>query len=152
MVRKIIILFFFIFLSSSCDYKPIYSTTSNNNFYIEEINFDGDIEINNLINKKLKNYQKQEAPRKFNINVYSDLKKISQSKNQKGETTDYKIIIKTKFEINYNQKITVIQTQEDFLIKNLTNEFEEKKYEKTKIKNAIDIIVNTLVIQLSQIK
>ena len=152
MVRKIIILFFFIFLSSSCDYKPIYSTTSNNNFYIEEINFDGDIEINNLINKKLKNYQKQEAPRKFNINVYSDLKKISQSKDQKGKTTDYKIIIKTKFEINYNQKITVIQTQEDFLIKNLTNEFEEKKYEKTKIKNAIDIIINTLVIQLSQIK
>jgi len=152
MARKIIILFFFTFLLFGCDYKPIYSTTSNNDFSIEEINFDGDIEINNLINKKLKNYQKQEVPRKFNINVFSDLKKISQSKNQKGKTTDYKIIIKTKFEINYNQKITVIQTQEDFLIKNLTNEFEEKKYEKTKIKNAIDIIVNTLVIQLSQIK
>ena len=152
MIRKIIILFFFAFLLSSCDYKPIYSTTSNNDFSIEEINFDGDIEINNLLNNKLKNYQKKNAPQKFNIYINSNLEKISQSKDKKGKTTDYKIIIKIKFEIDNNQKITIIQAQEDFLIKNLTNEFEEKKYEKIKIKNAIDIIVNTLTVQLSQIK
>ena len=45
----------------------------------------------------------------------------------------------------------MFQLQEDFLIKNLTNEFEENKYEKTKIENAINIIINTFTIQLSQI-
>ena len=55
------------------------------------------------------------------------------------------------FKIDDNQKITTIQSQENFLIKNLTNKFEEKKYEKTKIKNTLDIIINNLIIQLSQI-
>ena len=36
-------------------------------------------------------------------------------------------------------------------MKNLNNEFEEKKYEKAKIENSIDIIINTFIIQLSQI-
>ena len=37
-------------------------------------------------------------------------------------------------------------------MKNLTNEFEERKYEKTKIENATSIMINTFIIQLSQIK
>ena len=151
MIRKIIILFFFTFLLYGCDYKPIYSITSTDSFSIEEINFEGDIEINNLLNKRLKNYQNRNAQQKFNIDVNSVLEKISQSKDQKGKTTDYKIIIKIKFKVDNDKKIIVIQSQEDFLIKNLTNEFEEKKYEKTKIRNAIDIIVNNFIIQLSQI-
>ena len=151
MIRKIIILFFFTFLLYGCDYKPIYSITSNDSFSIEEINFEGDIEINNLLNKKLKNYQNRNAQQKFNIDVNSALEKISQSKDQKGKTTDYKIIIKIKFKVDNDKKIIVIQSQEDFLIKNLTNEIEEKKYEKAKIRNAIDIIVNNFIIQLSQI-
>ena len=151
MIRKIIILFFFTFLLYGCDYKPIYSITSTDSFSIEEINFEGDIEINNLLNKRLKNYQNRNAQQKFNIDVNSVLEKISQSKDQKGKTTDYKIIIKIKFKVDNDKKIIIIQSQEDFLIKNLTNEFEEKKYEKTKIRNAIDIIVNNFIIQLSQI-
>ena len=151
MIKKIIILCLFSFLMNSCDYKPIYSTTSNNNFSIEKINFDGDIEINNFLNKKLKNFKNQNTTRKFNIDVKSNITKISQTKDQKGKTTDYKIIIKVTFKIDDNQKITTIQSQENFLIKNLTNKFEEKKYEKTKIKNTLDIIINNLIIQLSQI-
>ena len=43
----------FSFLLSSCDYTPIYSS-NNSDYFIEDISFDGDIEINNLINKKIK--------------------------------------------------------------------------------------------------
>ena len=151
MTKKIIILCLFSFLLYSCDYKPIYSSTSNNNFSIEKINFDGDIEINNLLNQKLKKFKDQNTTRKFNIDVKSNKTKISQSKDQKGKTTDYKIIIKVTFKIDDSQRITTIQSQENFLIKNLTNKFEEKKYEKTKIRNTLDIIINNLIIQLSQI-
>ena len=93
MLRNIIILFFFSFLLSNCDYTPIYSDKKSNNFSIEEINYTGDIEINTLINKKLKIYQKQEKSKKFNIDIKSSYQKISQSKDLTGKTTDYKIII-----------------------------------------------------------
>ncbi len=151
MVRKIIIIIISALLLFSCDYKPIYSDNSNIDFSIEKINFKGDSEINNLINRKLKKYKKTNSVRKFNVDVNSVYKKIAQSKDQTGKTTDYKIIIEVTFEINDNKKITTLMSQEDFLIKNLTNEFEENKYEKIKIQNSVDIIINTFTIQLSKI-
>ena len=151
MLRKIVIIIISSFLLYSCDYKPIYSNKSNINFSIEEINFIGNPEINNLINRKLKKYQKTNSIRKFNIDVNSVYKKLPQSKDLTGKTTDYKIIIEVTFEINDNKKITTLVSQEDFLIKNLTNEFEENKYEKIKVQNSIDIIINAFTIQLSQI-
>ena len=152
MTNKIKILVLLIFLFNGCDYKPIYSNQSDDNFSIEQIGFNGDVEINNLLNKKLKRYQNKNVTKKFDIEVNSEYNKISQSKDRTGKTTDYKVIIKITFKINDNENFTTIQLQEDFLMKNLTNEFEERKYEKTKIENATSIIINTFIIQLSQIK
>ena len=45
MIKKIILITFFSFLLSSCDYRPIYST-NNYDFSIKNVSFDGDIEIN----------------------------------------------------------------------------------------------------------
>lgn len=151
MIRKLIIFILSTFLLYSCDYKPIYSNKSDTNFFIESINFKGEAEINNLISKKLKRYQKRNSSKKFNVNVNSSYEKISQSKDLTGKTTDYKVIITITFKIDNNKKIITLVSQEDFLMKNLTNEFEERKYEKAKIENSIDIIINTFIIQLSQI-
>ena len=152
MTNKIKILALIIFLFSGCDYKPIYSNKSDNNFSIEQIDFNGDIEINNLIDKKLKRYQNKNSAKKFDIEINSDYNKISQSKDRTGKTTDYKVIIKITFKIDDNKNITTIQLEEDFLMKNLTNEFKKRKYEKTKIENATDRMINTFIIQLSQIR
>ena len=57
MIKKITIFFLLTFLLNNCDYKPIYSDSSRGNFSIEELNFNGDIEINNLLRKKLKRYK-----------------------------------------------------------------------------------------------
>ena len=151
MIRKLIIFILSTFLLYSCDYKPIYSNKSDTNFFIESINFKGEAEINNLISKKLKRYQKRNSSKKFNVNVNSSYEKISQSKDLTGKTTDYKIIIKITFEIDNNKETITLISQEDFFMKNLDNEFEEKKYEKTKINNSIDIIINTFTLQLSQL-
>jgi len=151
MIRKLIIFILSTFLLYSCDYKPIYSNKSDTNFFIESINFKGEAEINNLISKKLKRYQKRNSSKKFNVDVNSSYEKISQSKDLTGKTTDYKIIIKITFEIDNNKETITLISQEDFFMKNLDNEFEEKKYEKTKINNSIDIIINTFTLQLSQL-
>tara|TARA_B100000963_G_C22103936_1_gene441877 strand:+ start:48 stop:503 length:456 start_codon:yes stop_codon:yes gene_type:complete len=150
MKKYIYILIFIPFLFSGCDYSPIYSNKNNYNFKIEKIGFNGDAEINNLIDKKLKKYQKKVSDKKFTIFTSSSYKKISQSKNLSGKTTDYLITIETNFEIKNEDKIKNLIFKEEFLIKNFSNKFEENNFEKIKKENAIDLVVSKLVVQLSQ--
>ena len=71
-MRKYFYIFIFIpFLMLSCDYSPIYSSKDNYNFFIEKIDFSGDAEINNLIDKKLKKYQTTKNEKKISISSTS---------------------------------------------------------------------------------
>ena len=148
MIKKIILITFFSFLLSSCDYTPIYSS-NNSDYFIEDISFDGDIEINNLINKKIKKFQSTNSSKKFKIKATSSYDKISQSKDKTGKTTDFKIFINVKFEIQNQKETKTLIVAEDFVMKNFTNNFEEQKYEKIKKDNITDLIINKLLIQLS---
>ena len=145
------ILIFIPFLFLGCEYTPIYSNKNNFNFKIEKIDFKGDAEINNLIDKKLKKYKKTESGEKISISTFSSYEKISQSKNLSGKTTDYLVVIKTNFEIKIDDKIKTLIFLEEFLIKNFSNKFEENNFEKIKKENSIDLIINKLVTQISQI-
>ena len=136
----------------SCDYKPIYSNKNNYNFVIEKIDFDGDREINNLINKKLKKYQNKKSEKKFSIFALSSYEKIAQSKDLSGKTTNYLVTIDVSFEIKKENKVEKISFKEEFLIKNFSNKFEENNLEKIKKENLIDLVISRLVIQLSQIE
>jgi hypothetical protein len=148
MIKKIILITFFSFLFSSCDYTPIYST-NNFDYFIEDISFDGDIELNNLIDKKIKKFQSNNSSKKFKIKTSSSYTKISQSKDKTGKTTDFKIFINVKFEIQNQKESKTLIVNEDFLMKNFTNNFEEQKFEKIKKDNITDSIINKLLIQLS---
>ena len=150
MKKYIYILIFIPFLILSCDYSPIYSNKNNYDFYIEKIELNGDPEINNLIDKKLKKYKKKKNEKKFSILSTSSYNKVSQSKNLSGKTTNYLIIIKIKFKIEQGNKTKTFTSIEEFLIKNFNNKFEEKNLEKIKKENSIDLIVNRLMIELSQ--
>ena len=148
MIKKIILITFFSFLFSSCDYTPIYST-NNFDYFIEDISFDGDIELNNLIDKKIKKFQSNNSSKKFKIKTSSSYSKISQSKDKTGKTTDFKIFINIKFEIQNQKETKTLIVAEDFVMKNFTNNFEEQKYEKIKKDNITNLIINKLLIQLS---
>ena len=135
----------------SCEYKPIYSDKNDYNFSIEKINFEGNSEINNLVEKKLIRFLNRNVNKKFIITTISSYKKISQSKNLTGKTTDYLITIEIIFKIKKgNEKKTLIK-KEEFLIKNFSDKFEENKLEKTKKESLVNSMVNELIIQLSRI-
>ena len=151
-MKKYIYIILLPLLFMSCDYKPIYSMKNNYNFMIEEINLNGDREINNLINKKLKKFQKRENEKKFSISATSSYEKISQSKDLSGKTTNYLITIDVSFEIKKGNEVNKFMTKEEFLIKNFSNKYEENNLEKIKKENLIDLIVRRLVVQLSQIE
>ena len=150
-MKKYIYIFIFIpFLFLGCDYAPIYSKKNDYNFKIEKIEFSGDAEVNNLIDKKLKKYKKKTSDKKFDIFTSSSYKKISQSKNLSGKTTNYLITIETNFKIKKENKIKTLIFKEEFLIKNFSNKFEEYNFEKIKKENAIDLVISKLIVQLSQ--
>ena len=151
-MKKILnILIFIPFLFLGCEYTPIYSNKDKFNFKIENIDFTGDVEINNLIDKKLKKYKTTKSEEKVSISTFSSYEKISQSKNLSGKTTDYLVVIKTNFEIEMDDKTNILIFREEFLIKNFSNKFEENNFEKIKKENSIDLIINKLVTQISQI-
>ena len=136
----------------SCEYTPIYSNKNDYNFSIEKINFEGNSEINNLVEKKLIKFQNRDINKKFIITTISSYKKISQSKNLTGKTTDYLITIEIIFKIKKgNEKKTLIK-KEEFLIKNFSDKFEENKLEKTKKESLVNSMVNEFIIQLSRIQ
>ena len=150
-MRKYFYIFIFIpFLMLSCDYSPIYSSKDNFNFFIEKIDFSGDAEINNLIDKKLKKYQTIKNEKKISISSTSSYNKISQSKNLSGKTTNYLVIIEIAFRIKKGDKLNTLKFKEDFLIKNFSNKFEESNLEKIKKENATNLIINSLISQISQ--
>ena len=150
MKKYIYILIFIPFLFISCDYTPIYSDKNDYNFKIEKIEFNGDAEINNLIDKKLKKYKKTLSDKKFSILASTSYAKISQSKNLSGKTTNFMVTIKANFKIKREDKIKTFIFKEEFLIKNFSNKFEENNFEKIKKENSIDLIISKLIVQLSR--
>ncbi len=149
-MRKYIYIFIFIpFLILSCDYSPIYSNKDNFNFLIEKIEFKGDAEINNLVDKRLKKYLTTKSEKKISILSTSTYNKISQSKNLSGKTTNYLVIIEITFQIEKRDKLNSLKFKEEFLIKNFTNKFEESNLEKIKKENATNLIINRLISQIS---
>ena len=149
MKKYIYILIFIPFLTLSCDYSPIYSKKVNYNFLIEKIEFDGDAEINNLIDKKLKKYQTIKSEKKVSILSTSSYNKVSQSKNLSGKTTNYLVIIEITFQIKKANDLNTLKFKEEFLIKNFSNKFEESNLEKIKKENTVDLIINRLINQIS---
>ena len=135
----------------NCEYTPIYSNKNDYNFSIEKINFEGNSEINNLVEKKLIRFQNRNVNKKFIITTISSYKKISQSKNLTGKTTDYLITIEIIFKIEKGNEQKTLIKKEEFLIKNFSDKFEENKLEKTKKESLVNSMVNELIIQLSRI-
>ena len=135
----------------SCEYTPIYSNKNDYNFSIEKINFEGNSEINNLVEKKLIRFLNRDVNKKFIITTISSYKKISQSKNLTGKTTDYLITIEIIFKIEKGNEQKTLIKREEFLIKNFSDKFEENKLEKTKKESLVNSMVNEFIIQLSRI-
>ena len=135
----------------SCEYTPIYSNKNDYNFSIEKINFEGNSEINNLVEKKLIRFLNRNVNKKFIITTISSYKKISQSKNLTGKTTDYLITIEIIFKIEKGNEQKTLIKKEEFLIKNFSDKFEENKLEKTKKESLVNSMVNEFIIQLSRI-
>ena len=152
MIKKLLISILFITFIYSCSYEPIYSKKNKTSFSIEKISLEGNKEINSYIDQKLSKYKNKETGGKIEIEVFSSYSKKSQSKNTLGTTTRYNLEASVNFNIITEDSTSSINITKDFIMNNLSDEFEEKRYEDTIKDNLSESIVNELLLYLPRIK
>jgi outer membrane lipopolysaccharide assembly protein LptE/RlpB len=154
MLKKILLLIL-ILSTTSCGYETRYSKKNkvSYNFSINEINFEGDRDINLKIKEKLNNYTTSKQKRNFTLKVNSNSKKIVLVKNVKGDPVSFKSIATINVEILDKNKIrNTFKVEETFNYNNDNNKFNLTKYEKEIKNNLAETATNKLIFRLSSIQ
>jgi hypothetical protein len=151
--KKILFIILFPLLFASCGYEPMFKNVDNLDFIITVKNFSGDEDINKSIKSNLTRYSiNQDSIKNYNINFNSNYKKITISKDTKGNATGYEIQINVKFTISSGEFEKEFNYSESFNMESIADILEEQDYEKSIKNSLVNIIVKKLIIQLSQIQ
>ncbi len=150
MLKKIIIIIFLCSFISHCGYTPMYSLENNSYFNFKKIIIEGDNELSNFIESNLERYNSDKSDKEVTLEINVDYKKLSQSKDLTGATTDYLLVAEVTFDILLNNEVSKVNIKKDFIMKDMDKEFEERSYERTIKQNFAYSIVNKLIIQLSK--
>ena len=137
---------------TNCGFSPIYVEKNSVDYHINILKIDGDTEINQFISNKIKKYSGQSYNKKYDININSEFSKISLAKDSTGRTSDFKLLTKITITVNYENESQKYVFNESINIKNDTDSFEQRNYEKTIKKNFVLSAVNKLIIKISSLK
>ena len=152
MLKKILPLIFILNFLSSCEYKPIYSSSNKSNYRIIITDFSGDKKLNKYIVENLKRNSQKNSNEIISIKISSEYSKKILAKNSLGSTTDYQARAITRFEINKNEIIEQLVVEEKFNYQKISDSYEEKSYEQTIKRNLASSISQKLILRLSTTK
>lgn len=145
---KNIIIISFLFFIYSCGYTSVYKNQKSINFQINVIEMIGDNEFNNLIKNELRMYSNEDSKNKYDISINSTYKKTTISKNSAGVAIDYKLSANTAISINFYDKVKILEFEENINIKNSSNSFDQKVYERNIKKNFASSIREKFIIKI----
>ena len=154
-MQKKIFSFLLLFFLSSCGYEAIYSkkNSTNYNFFISELNFIGDRDVNLRMKEKLKNYTLNEKDKNFTIKISSTSTKVIAAKNTSGDAVTFKNTIATNIDVSMKGKFkNNFVIVESFNYNNNSNRFSLKRYEREIKNNLAETITNKLILKLSNIQ
>ena len=151
MHKNLIFIVLLIFLSN-CGYSTVYKNNSVSNINIIIVEMNGNREINNRINSRLKKYYSNETENIFRIKMNTILNKEIISKDATGKITNYELQAISSFQINYNEKNISFTFKEKLNIKNIEDSFEQRKYENVVKNNFASSIQEKLILKLKTIK
>ena len=149
MLKKIFFTILLLNLLNHCEYKPVYSNQNKVNYKIIVTSFNGDKEINNLIASTIKRNNNESSNKTLNISFDTNYTKNILAKNAAGTVTDYQANVITKFTIQKENSSENFSINELFNFKKMTDEYEEKNYERTIKKNLANSISQKLILKLS---
>ena len=146
-MKNIILISFLLFIYS-CGYTSVYKNQKSINFQINVIEMIGDNEFNNLIKNELRMYSNENSKNKYDISINSTYQKTTISKNSAGVATDYKLSANTTISINFYDKVKTLEFEENINIKNKSNSFDQKVYERNIKKNFASSIRKKFIIKI----
>jgi len=151
-MKKILLNILILLILTNCGFSPIYKEKNSLNYNINILKIDGDPEINQFILNKIKKYSGESYNKKYDISINSEFSKMSLAKDNTGRTSDFKLSSKITISVNYEDKNQKYVFNESINIKNDTDSFEQRTYEKTIKENFAFSAVNKLIIKISSLK
>ena len=144
----LIILVLFLY---SCGYSSIYKKETSQNFKINIIKANGNKEMNNLIKNEIKLYSNKNSRNIYDVKINSNYTKKILTKNTTGTITDYNLSVSSLFIVDLKKETKTFKFEENVNIKNQSDTFQQKIYEKNIKKNfASSIRENLILVILSQ--
>ena len=152
MFKKILTLVLILSFLSSCEYKPIYSSSNKANYRIVITDLSGDKKLNKYIVENLERNSQKNSVEIISIKINSEYSKEILAKNTLGSTTDYQARAIAKFEINKNGIMEELVINEKFNYQKITDSYEQKSYEQTIKNNLASSISQKIILRLSIIE
>jgi len=145
-MRKNIIIISLIFFLTNCGFAPIYLNNAKVNYSIEQINYEGDRELNNFLKINLNQYKNEKNKNKIYIEANSIFEKIVLSKNGAGDITSYQLKAEVIFLVKpLNKKIKITEKK---IMNIMDDKFEEARYERSTKQSFASSISNKLSSEL----
>ena len=152
MFKKLIVIVISTNFLLQCGFTPMYSSQNGsiNNVSINEITFTGDKIINNGIEANLVRYKNNKNQKPFNIKVDTKFNKETLTKDKTAKVTDYKLSSISTFEISSQDEfIKKIIISEEKNMNNMSDKFDEQKYERSIKQNFASSISSKIITELS---
>ena len=149
---KILKIGIIILLLSNCGYVPMYANQQDLDFNIKVVSFKGEKDINIILAQKLNRYQSENSKKLYEIQIISDYKKDSLTKDESGNTTNFRLILEIDFIININGVSKTINFTEILDMKKDATLFDESNYENALKKEMIDLILQQFISQMLTIQ
>ncbi len=153
MKKFFLLLFIKLFLLSSCGYE-IVNNVYDYQFEIKKIQFSGDQNINNKLEKHFSRFEeKDNATRFFDLNISSQLIKKTTSKNSAGEDLSYSIKVLVNVDIiENNENINKASFEKNINYNTLNSKFELRQYEKVLTNDLVEQIILDINMFLGSVK
>ena len=138
-------------LLANCGYVPMYANQQDLDFNIKVISLEGEKDINVILAQKLKRYQVENKNKSYDVRIISDYEKNSLTKDESGNTTNFRLTLEIDFTINIKGTKN-LNFKETFDMKKDAILFDENNYENALKREMIDLILQKFITQILTIQ
>ena len=138
-------------LLANCGYVPMYANQQDLDFNIKVISLEGEKDINVILAQKLNRYQVENKNKSYDVRIISDYEKNSLTKDESGNTTNFRLTLEIDFTINIKGTKN-LNFKETFDMKKDVTLFDENNYENALKREMIDLILQKFITQILTIQ
>ena len=149
MFKKIFFIILTLIFFTSCEYKPIYSSSNKSDYKITITEQSGDKKLNKFLVEYLWRNSQKNSNKIVNIKINTTYSKIILAKDSAGNVTNYQANALITFLVERNQTSEKFDINEKFNFQKMSDKYEERSYEQNIKKNLANSISQKLILRLS---